>query len=99
MTPFCTSMTSSAVLGRFSSVVIVPPVTGDPWSRPRYAGPTTFFRSRPPPPFRGRPRSPLRPALVGAAEDEAFAVGGRPATPDAGPLLRLAVRGDDPRRG
>src|SRR5450432_3295630 len=38
------------------------------------------------------------PALIGAAEDEAFAVGGRPAAPEADPLLRLAVCRDDPRR-
>src|SRR5580693_6495934 len=38
-------------------------------------------------------------ALVGAAEDEAFAVGGRAAAPDAGSLLRLAVGRDDPRCG
>src|ERR1017187_6734539 len=37
--------------------------------------------------------------LVGAAEDEAFAVRGRLTAPDAGPLLRLAVCGDDARRG
>src|SRR5216683_6996233 len=50
------------------------------------------------PRVRARPRPPALP-LVGAAEDEAFAIGGRLAAPDAGPLLRLAVCGDDARRG
>src|SRR3984957_12812019 len=100
MTPFCTSMTSRAVLGRFSSVVMMPPVTGGS------VVPTTLCRAYDTLARPGRPRRCAAsrahrcgPALVGAAEDEAFAVGGRPATPDAGPLLRLAVRGDDPRRG
>src|SRR5882757_1480367 len=90
--PFCTSMTSRAVLGRFTSVVMVPPVTCG------YAVPTTLCQPYDTIPQPGRIHR-CGPALVGAAEDEALAVGGRPAAPDAGSLLRLAVGGDDPRRG